>query len=97
MICAAPVKVGGGIIRHYIYPGEGRISVRYSFGGLEGDNVIIEKLATDSRDNSSSRESILVPVSSSSVPKRGQIVIGEHFIQLTVNKDGRLAVKEIKG
>lgn len=97
VICSAPVRVGGGIVRHYIYPVEGRISVRYSFGGVEGDNVVIEKLTTRSKDNSSVKELILVPVTGGIGSKKGQLVIGKHSLQLTINGDGRLVVKEIKG
>ncbi len=57
----------------------------------------MEKLLTHSRDNSSSKELILVPVTGGIGSKKGQLAIGKHSLQLTINGDGRLVVKEIKG
>jgi len=95
--CDAPVRVGGGIARHFIYSGDGRLSVRYGFGGTDGDTVLIEKLTVNSLDGSQRTEIIKVPLTGLGEKKIGRLDIGGHRLKLGINCDGRLIVKEIKG
>lgn len=95
--CDAPVIIGGGIARHFVYNPSGRLSTRYSFAGTEGDAVLIERTSVDSSDGSESREIMKITLSGTASKKIGRLEIGGHSFKLKMNGDGRLIVKEIKG
>ena len=95
--CDAPVIVGGGIARYFVYSESSRLSVRYSFAGVQGDTVFIEKSSVDSADGSESKEILKVFLSGKTSKKSGRIELGGHSFKLKMNDDGRLMVKEIKG
>lgn len=95
--CDAPVLIGSGIARYFVYNGSGRVSTRYSYGGIKGDVVMINRFSADSSSGSQASETIKVPLVGSSLGKIGVLNIGEHRLRLEMNVDGRLIVKEIKG
>ena len=95
--CDAPVLIGSGIARYFVYNGSGRVSTRYSYGGTTGDIILIKMESNDSSCGSQVAEVIKVPLAPSSLGKIGVLNIGEHRLKLKMNGDGRLIVKEIKG
>lgn len=93
----APVIVGGGIARHFADTDSGRLSVRYSFTGFEGDTALIERSSVSHPDGPETKEIIRVPLEGRASKKTGRLEIDGHSFKLRKNADGRLLVREIKG
>lgn len=93
--CDAPVLVGAGIVRYFVCEDGRRLSVKYAFGGKEGNTVLIEKTTFDPCTCSRTSETIKVQLSGPN--KTGDLEISGHCLRLKMNGDGRLIVKEMKG
>ncbi len=90
IVTEAPVAVGGGMIRHYIYREKDLISTRYSFGGVDDDTIYIEKTTRSDSGGSVGKETIELPRKSSSA----SLQIGSHTVRLKITGRGRIIVRE---
>lgn len=97
IVTDAPIAVGGGIIRHYKYTKQGRVSTRYSYAGTQEDLAFIEKYTHSSHDDSTARELIKVPLTKALWSgKKGYLTVGAHNVSLELKEKGRIRVKEAK-
>ncbi|MGB2601056.1 MAG: hypothetical protein WBD00_05625 [Candidatus Omnitrophota bacterium] len=96
IVTNGPVAVGGGMVRHYLTEKQGRVSTRYSYGGVEKDAILVEKEMRSPRTGFSMSETIRIPFSPPVNRQSGWLEVGSHTVLLTVNRHGRIVVREEK-
>ena len=97
IVTQGPVAIGGGMIRHYFDRAYGRVSTRYSYGGVENNVILVEKQTRSLRTGFSASETLRIPFAPPLRKKRGWLEVGSHTVLLTVNRHGRVVVREVKG
>jgi hypothetical protein len=97
IVTHGPIAVGGGMMRHYFNRVYGRVSVRYSYGGVENNVILVEKQTRSLRTGFSADETLRIPFAPPLRKKRGWLEVGSHTVLLTVNRHGRVVVREVNG
>ncbi|MBD3426986.1 MAG: hypothetical protein GF409_07160 [Candidatus Omnitrophica bacterium] len=96
IVTNGPVAVGGGMIRHYMVKNGNRRAVRYSYGGVDEDGILVKKKTRCPRTGLSRKELLRIPFVRPFHRKRAWLEVGTHTVLLTVNGYGRVLVKEVR-